>query len=108
MEKDYVIVESGSKQYAVKQGDIIDIELVSGERGESVVLDQVLFLKQGETVLVGSPVLTGVKVQGEIVGQVRGPKVISYKYKKRHNYRRKVGHRQDYTRIKITGVQHGT
>ncbi|MCH9609217.1 MAG: 50S ribosomal protein L21 [Chlamydiales bacterium] len=101
---DYAIFKSGSKQYMVKAGDVVDVELIEADK--TVEFKDVLYLKDGKKVKVGSPTVAKAVVKAEVVDQVRGPKVISYKYKKRKNYRRKVGHRQDYTRVKITGVEH--
>ncbi len=103
---EYAIFKSGGKQFRVQTGDVLDVELIDGEKGESVEFPEVLFLNQGEKAVVGTPTVAKAAVQAEVLDQVRGPKVISYKYKKRKNYRRKVGHRQDYTRVKITGVNH--
>jgi len=105
----YAIVQTGSKQFKVQAGDIIDVELIPGEQGEIVKFEDVLLVgAEGQPAVIGVPKVSGACVTAEVLGPVRGPKVISYKYKQRKNYRRKVGHRQDYTRVKITGVQHGT
>ncbi len=101
----YAIIKTGSKQYRVSEGDVIDVELLEGEKGNKIQFNDVLFLMNDKGAQLGAPALSGVAVHGEIIGHVRGPKVIAYKYKKRkRSTRRKVGHRQDYTRIKITGV----
>lgn len=107
MEK-YAIVETGGKQYLVREGDVIDVELLPGEKGEAVTFKDVLFLNAQGSIKLGAPHVAEASVVAEVLDHVRGPKVISYKYKKRKNYRRKVGHRQDYTRLKITGVTHGS
>ncbi|MFZ0565184.1 MAG: 50S ribosomal protein L21 [Chlamydiales bacterium] len=99
---EYAIIKSGGKQYRVEKGDVIDVELLSGEQGAEVSFQEVLFLYDGDKIKVGSPALDDVIIRGEIVDSVRGPKVVAYKYKRRKNYRRKVGHRQHYTRVKIT------
>src|SRR5262245_36153508 len=101
----YAIIKTGGKQYQVSSGDVIDVELLEGERGSKVTFHDVLFLHTGKEVKIGSPLIAGAVIQGEIIDQVRGPKVIAYKYKKRkRSTRRKVGHRQNYTRIKIIEV----
>lgn len=97
----YAIIETGSKQYRVEVGDIIDVEKIAGEEGGVVEFSQVLMLHDGSAVKVGAPCVEKAIVRGEMLGDVRGPKVIAYKYKKRKNYHRKVGHRQDYKRVKI-------
>lgn len=103
---EYAIFSSGGKQFNVKAGDVVDVELLEGESGATIEFKDVLFTSDGTKATVGTPHIAKAAVKAEIVDQVRGPKVISYKYKKRKNYRRKVGHRQNYTRVKITGVTH--
>jgi len=98
----YAIIESGSKQYRVEVGDIIDVELFDCEEGKPVEFQNVLMLHDGTKVAVGAPCVDKAVVRAELLGAVRGPKVIAYKYKRRKNYHRKVGHRQDYQRVKIT------
>jgi large subunit ribosomal protein L21 len=105
MKNMYAIIESGSKQYRVEEGDVIDVELLK-EEGETVEIKEVLFLNDGKIANVGTPYVDCI-VKGEIVGTVKGPKVIAYKYKRRKNYRRKVGHRQQYTRVKILEIRKG-
>lgn len=98
----YAIIQTGSKQFRVFEGDVIDVELLSSENDSSINFQDILFLHDGAKVYTGS--LSNAFVKGEILGTVRGKKVISYKYKKRKNYQRKVGHRQNYTRVKITEI----
>lgn len=99
------VIKTGSKQYLVKEGDVIDVELLeSSEKGKSIEFKEVLYLKDGKGVKIGSPFVSNAIVRAEILDIIRGPKVIAYKYKKRKNYRRKVGHRQNYNRVKITSV----
>lgn len=101
----YAIIETGSKQYTVKKDDVIDVELLDLNGEKNVEFSNVLFVKDGENVKVGSPRLAEFVVKGELVEQeVKGPKVISYKFKRRQNYHRKIGHRQGYTRVKITDI----
>jgi large subunit ribosomal protein L21 len=100
----YAIIETGGKQYKVKKGDVIDIELLNDASDKKVQFDQVLFINDGSTVKVGQPTVKASKVIGEILDQVKGPKVVAYKYKQRKNYRRKVGHRQTYSRVKIVEI----
>jgi large subunit ribosomal protein L21 len=102
-EKKYAIVRTGGKQYRVHEGDEIDVELLGIESGE-VAFDEVLFVSDGKTGRVGAPHVEGATVRGELLEQVKGPKVVVYKYKRRQNYQRKVGHRQKYSRVKITSV----
>lgn len=100
----YAIIETGGKQYKVKKGDVIDIELLNDATSKQVSFEQVLFVSDGTHLKVGQPTVAQCKVLGEIVDQVKGPKVIAYKYKQRKNTRRKVGHRQSYSRVKIVEI----
>lgn len=100
MQESYAIFQTGGKQYRVAVGDVIDVELFAHEGEAPVVFQSVLFLRDKEEMIVGAACQSAA-VLAEVLGDVRGPKVISYKYKKRKNYSRKVGHRQDYKRIKI-------
>lgn len=101
----YAIIETGGKQYRVEKGDVIDVELLDINEGEKVEFKNVLFLNNGSVAKVGVPHIAGCVVIGELLQEVRGPKVINFKYKKRQNYRRTVGHRQNYLRVKITEIQ---
>ena len=98
----YVIIETGGKQYQVSEGDELEVELLKTEG--SVTFDKVLFYTDGKTSQIGTPTVANCLVQGEVLGETKGPKVIAFKYKKRKNYRRTVGHRQKYTRVKITKI----
>lgn len=97
----YAIIKSGGKQYRVKEGSVIDVELLQDSLGAVVEFKELLFVHNGEQVLVGGPSVSGYVVKGEHVGVVSGPKVSSVKYIP-GNHRRKFGHRQHYSRIKIT------
>ena len=99
----FAVIQTGGKQYRVAQGDLLRVEKLPGDVGASVVFDKVLLLG-GDAVKVGTPLVAGAKVQAEIVAQERGPKIIVFKFRRRKNYRRKNGHRQPYTELKITGV----
>jgi large subunit ribosomal protein L21 len=101
----YAIIETGSKQYKVQEGTIIDVELLDAEK--NVNFDKVLFFSDDNTIKVGTPYVEKCLVKGELLGEIKAEKVIAYKYKKRKNYRRKVGHRQKYSRIKITEIKLG-
>ena len=98
------IIETGGMQFPITEGETINVPRLDGQVGEKVVFDRVLFAAQGEDKMVGKPTVPDAKVEGEIVAQGRNEKVIVYKYKRRTKYRRKNGHRQDYTRVKITGM----
>ncbi len=98
----YAIIETGGKQYRVEEGDEIDVELL-GSDGE-VKFDKVLFIHDGQTPKIGLPHLPKCAVHATVVAAIKGPKVIAFKYKKCKNYRRTVGHRQKYSRVKITKI----
>ena len=100
----YAIIESGGKQYKISEGDIIKVEAMKGNVGDIVEIDKVLLLKKDEEVKVGSPVVSQAKVVGEIVEKGKDKKIIVFKFKRRKNYRRKRGHRQQYTFLKINQI----
>ena len=102
----YAIVETGGKQYRVKTGDTIAVERLSGEPGETLELGRVLLIAgnaDGET-RVGTPGVAGAIVRAEVVEHARGEKVIVFRYKSKVRYRRKTGHRQSLTRLRITDI----
>ena len=99
----YAVIVSGGKQYRVTQGDVIYVEKIDQEPDSKVSFD-VLMLGSDDGVEVGTPLLVGAKVEGTVVGQVKGEKIIIYKYKSKKNYHRKAGHRQNYTKVEITSV----
>lgn len=101
---DTAIIKTGGKQYRVKNGDTLRVEKLAGEPGAKIEFGEVLLVGEGDGVKIGTPFVDGAKVTGEIVRQGKGPKLIVYKYRRRKNYRRKNGHRQPFTEIKITGV----
>lgn len=99
----YAIIKTGGKQYRVAIGDIIDVELLDVESG-SIEFSEVLFSFDGSKTHIGAPAIENFLVYGEVLGQVAGEKITSLKYKPRQNQCRKWGHRQKYTRVKITGI----
>ncbi|MBI2239280.1 MAG: 50S ribosomal protein L21 [Magnetospirillum gryphiswaldense] len=99
----FAVIQTGGKQYKVANGDVIRVEKLAGEAGGSVVLDQVLMV--GEK--IGAPLVAGAKVTAEVVAQARGPKLIVFKKRRRQNSRRKNGHRQDITILRITDITAG-
>lgn len=100
----YAIIKTGGKQYRVAKGDIIDVELLGHNSGDQVEFGEVLFAYDGSATHIGKPGIANFHVYGEVLGQVSGEKVTSLKYKASHNQCRKWGHRQKYTRVKITGI----
>ncbi len=99
----YAIIATGGKQYKVAEGDIIKVEKRGASEGESVTFDQVLAVNNGDMV-VGTPVVSGAKVTATVLGEVKGKKVIVYKYKRKSGYHKKNGHRQNYTEVKIDSI----
>ncbi len=100
----YAVIKTGGKQYRVATDDIIIIEKLDGEAGASVEFGEVLMVGEGASVKVGAPTVAGAKVTAELVEQTRGPKVIAFKKRRRKNSRRKRGHRQDLTKVRITSI----
>ena len=100
----YAIIETGGKQYRVEKDDVIDVELLEAEKGGKVEFKNVLFINNGKTAKVGTPYVTKSAVVGELIDTAKGPKVVAFKYKQRKGIRRKVGHRQKYSRVKITEI----
>lgn len=105
----YAIIATGGKQYKVSAGLLLDVERLEGETGSDIRFTQVLALRTDSDFQVGKPNVNGAAVVAKIVAQPRGPKVISFKYKRRKGYHRKVGHRQELTRLKVLEITtHGT
>jgi large subunit ribosomal protein L21 len=100
----YAVIESGGKQVKVAVGDTVDVEQMPLRAGEMVELDRVLLVADGDQVTVGRPLVEGAKVRATVVDQVKGEKVIVFKYKPKIRYRRKTGHRQKYTRLRIDEI----
>ncbi|MFI5012780.1 MAG: 50S ribosomal protein L21 [Hyphomicrobiales bacterium] len=103
----FAVIKTGGKQYRVAAGDTITVEKLAGEPGEVIAFEQVLMLVDGATTEVGVPSVAGATVAGELVEQTRGAKVIAFKKRRRKNSRRKRGHRQDLTVVKITDILTG-
>jgi large subunit ribosomal protein L21 len=101
----FAVIRTGGKQYKVSSGDVIRVERLAGEAGQAVQLDEVLMLDDAGTTTVGTPLVAGAAVTAEVVAQDRGPKIIVFKKKRRKNYRRKKGHRQDLTVLRITDIR---
>jgi len=100
----HAVVKTGGKEYRVSKGDLIRVERIEGKIGDQVTLKDVLMVSnEGET-QVGTPHLTNVVIQGEIVQEIKGKKVLTYKMKRRKNYRRFKGHRQTYTYLKVNEI----
>lgn len=101
----YAIVECGGKQYKAEPGALLKLEKVPGQAGDEILLDRVLLVADGEEIHVGRPVVADKVVRARIVEQGRGDKIIIFKYKRRKDSRKKQGHRQAYTAVKIEGIE---
>lgn len=100
----YAILESGGKQYKAIEGSTIEVDLLPVESGQQVKLGAVLLVVDGETVSVGTPTVAGATIQATVVGDVKGPKIVVFKYRAKKHYRVKTGHRQQYTKLKIDSI----
>jgi large subunit ribosomal protein L21 len=99
----YAVIKTGGKQYRVSEGQLLRVEKLPGSAGDKVTFGEVL-LVGGDSPKVGRPLVAGAAVAAEITGQDRGKKLVVFKFCRRKNYRRKNGHRQPYTELKITGI----
>lgn len=99
----YAVFKTGGKQYRAGTGEVLTVEKIEGDAGSKITFDDVLLVGEGDNIKVAGD-LKGAKVVGEIVGQVKGEKLIAYKYKRRKGYHRTVGHRQKLTKVKVTEI----
>lgn len=102
-ENQQAIIRTGGRQFRVSTGSVLRVEKLPVEAGATVNFD-VLLVGQGDAVKIGKPLVSGAKVEAKVVSHGRGPKLIVYKFRKRTNYRKKQGHRQAYTEVKITSI----
>lgn len=100
----YAIIETGGKQYRVKEGDTLFVEKLKADQGNVVTIDNVLAVSKDGELTVGSPVVDGVKVEAKVVEQGKSKKIIVFKYKPKKDYRKKQGHRQPYTKLVIEKI----
>ncbi len=100
----FAIIETGGKQYKVQKDDILFVEKLEAEAGETVTLDKVLMTSNDGDVKVGKPYVDGVKVEAEVVAQGKNKKIVVFKFKPKNNFRKKQGHRQPYTKLRITNI----
>lgn len=100
----YAVVTTGGKQYRVEPGSELEVERLSGDAGSSVTFDRVLLIGDGEAVTIGTPIVEGATVSGTVLGEALGPKLIVFKFKQKATYRRKNGHRQHLTRVRIDEI----
>ena len=103
----YAIIATGGKQYKAQTGDIIRVEKLPNAIGEEITFDEVLMVSDGDAVTVGQPTLAGAVVKGFVVEQGKDKKIIVFKFKRRKKYRRKQGHRQQFTAVRIDSIQCG-
>lgn len=101
----YAVIRTGGKQYRVAQNDVLRVEQLRAEPGASIDQFDVLAVGEGTDLRVGAPTVDGAKVTAQVVRHGRSRKVLVFKYKRRKNYRRKNGHRQQFTEIRITGIE---
>lgn len=100
----YAVIKTGGKQYRVEKDDVLTVERLDGDAGAEIEFTDVLMVGSGADIQVGSPTVSGAKVMAELVEQTRGPKIIVFKKRRRKNSRRKRGHRQDLSTIRITNI----
>ncbi|WP_348673025.1 50S ribosomal protein L21 [uncultured Abyssibacter sp.] len=100
----YAVIKTGGKQYRVAEGDVIRVETLQAEAGDTITFDEVLMVGEGESVKIGKPFVEGSSVTAEVAGEGRGDKIRVIKFKRRQGYKRTQGHRQNYTELKITGI----
>jgi len=100
----YAVVQTGGKQYRVKPNDTLKVDRLPVEPGKQTDLEPVLAVSDGKTLTIGTPVIAGAKITVDVVSHVRGPKLVSFKQKRRKGYHRKIGHRQDLTVVKVLSV----
>ena len=100
----YAVIKTGGKQYRVSVGDVLAFEKIEGASGDAVSFDNVLMVADNDDIKVGTPVVDGAKVNAEILAQTKGPKITVFKMTRRKGYRKKTGHRQKLTSLKITEI----
>jgi large subunit ribosomal protein L21 len=101
----YAVIQTGGKQYKVEPGEELSVEKLDGNVGDEVYFDKVLLVSEEDKVKVGRPVLENAKVVAKITRQARGPKIVVFKYKRRKGYRKKQGHRQDFTGLRVIEIK---
>ena len=102
----FAVIKTGGKQYVVKEGDTLDIEKIEGADGSKITLGEVLLVSDDKDIKIGTPIVDGAKIEAEIVSQFKEKKVVIQKFKRKTGYRRRTGHRQQKTEIKILNIQY--
>lgn len=100
----YAVVRSGARQYRAEVGDTLLVERLPGEVGQQLELEEVLLVADGEQVKIGQPTVGGARVKATVVAQEKGPKIRVFKYRPKERYRRRAGHRQNYTRLQVDEI----
>lgn len=103
----YAVIQTGGKQYRVAEGETLRVEKLVASPGDKLSFPPLLFADDGGNVQIGKPEVSGVKVEAEVLGEGKGKKIVIFKYKRRKSYRRKTGHRQPFTALKITAIKAG-
>ena len=103
----YAVIQTGGKQYRVAEGETLRVEKLSANTGDKLSFSPLLFADDGGNVQIGKPNVSGIQVEAEVLGQDLGDKIVIYKYKRRKSYRRKTGHRQPFTALKIVSIKAG-
>ncbi len=103
----HAVIKTGGKQYRVAEGDVLEIERLVAEPGQTLTFEDVLAVGDGADLQVGAPTVAGARVEVEVLEQTRGDKIIIFKKKRRQNYRRRTGHRQNLTVVRVTGIAAG-
>jgi large subunit ribosomal protein L21 len=103
----YAVIQTGGKQYRVAEGETLRVEKLSANTGDKLSFSPLLFADDGGNVQIGKPNVSGIQVEVEVLGQGLGDKILIYKYKRRKSYRRKTGHRQPFTALKIVSIKAG-
>jgi large subunit ribosomal protein L21 len=101
----YAVIRDRGAQYRVEEGQTLDVALMEAEPGEQVTLSEVLMVGGTDDVKIGAPLIANASVIAEVIGEARGEKIVVFKYKRKKRYRRRTGHRQDYTRLQIKEIQ---
>ena len=100
----YAVIKTGGKQYRVAAGEKLKVEQIPADVGAEITLEQVLMVGEGESVKIGTPLITGAKVTATVISHGRGPKIKIFKMRRRKHYQKHQGHRQNYTEIQISGI----